>query len=237
VMLSTGGGIAGNDSIHLGNKPLDKKPGPSGGRGLHYTTDGSIIDVWHWKSVRTGNAIMNQIDDNYFGPPLEPQKGKRYTGRYTKDPKTGGGYTMNWEKYSDGVVTPKYLPKDPAALARFASVDLSPDKGDELPFMLTKTKSLPYDPALDTLEAYPVGTILPAVVVDRQMEGDRGDVTAVSRWADGVWTIEAKRRLDTACECDVAFASDRPTYLWVAVFDHAQTRHSRHLQPLKVEIQ
>ena len=136
-----------------------------------------------------------------------------------------------------GVVTPKYLPTDPAALARFASVDLSPDKGDELPFMLTKTKSLPYDPALDTLEAYPVGTILPAVVVDRQMEGDRGDVTAVSRWADGVWTIEAKRRLDTACEYDVAFASDRPTYLWVAVFDHAQTRHSRHLQPLKVEIQ
>ena len=28
--------------------------------------DGSLADVWHWKSVRSGS--INQFDDNYFGP-------------------------------------------------------------------------------------------------------------------------------------------------------------------------
>jgi len=236
VMLSDQGQIAGNHSIHLGKKPLDGKPGPSGGRGLHYTTDGSIVDVWHWKSVRTGNGIMNQIDDNYFGPPLEPKEGKRYTGGYTKDPKPkgGGGYEMNWEKFSDDGVVPKYLPADPSMLAPFQSVDLTPTVGDEVPLFLNKADVVSYDPALDTMDAFPVGTIMPAVVVERPMEGDRGDVTSVSRWENGVWTMEVKRKLNTGSKYDIAFSSERPTYLWVAAFDHAQTRHSRHIHPVEV---
>jgi cytochrome b561 len=98
VMLSDGSGIAGDGSAHLGNQPLEGKPGPSGGRGLHYTTDGGIVDVWHWKSVRTGNFLMEQIDDNYFGPPMEPKGSGRYTGGYTKDPADSGGFKMNWEE-------------------------------------------------------------------------------------------------------------------------------------------
>jgi len=236
VMLSDQGQIAGNHSIHLGKKPLDGKPGPSGGRGLHYTTDGSIVDVWHWKSVRTGNGIMNQIDDNHFGPPLKPKEGKRYTGGYTKDPKPkgGGGYELNWEKFSDDGVVPKYLPANPAMLEPFQSVDLTPTVGDEMALYLNKADLVPYDPALDTQDAYPVGTIMPAVVVERPMEGDRGDVTSVSKWKDGIWTMEVKRKLNTGSKYDIAFSSERPTYLWVAAFDHAQTRHSRHLHPVSV---
>ncbi|MEL7133625.1 MAG: ethylbenzene dehydrogenase-related protein [Pseudomonadota bacterium] len=234
VMLSDQGRIAGNHSIHMGNQPLDGKPGPSGGRGLHYTTDGSIVDVWHWKSVRTGNAVMGQLDDNYFGAPMEPKEGKRYTGGYTKDPKDGGGYEMNWEKYADAGVVPKYLPSDPAQLAKFQNIDMSPDATDTVAMFLMKSEVVPYDPARDT---YPVGTIMPAVIVDKAMQGDRGDVLGVSHWQDGMWTIEIKRKLDTGSEFDIPFALDRSTYLWVAAFNHAQTRHSRHLHPVEITLE
>jgi len=231
VMLSDGSGIAGDGSVHLGKRPLDGKPGPSGGRGLHYTTDGGIVDVWHWKSVRTGNNVMQQIDDNYFGPPMKPKGKGRYTGGYTKDPKTAGGFKMNWKAYSDGIVQPLRLPRDPALLEPFQSVDLEPDASDRQSLFMSLEDTVPYDPTLDT---YPVGTIMPGVLIDAPFAGDRGDVAAVAHWADGVWTMEVKRRLDTGSEFDVAFQEDHAVYLWVAVFDHAQTRHSQHLHPVRV---
>ena len=237
VMLSDRGRIAGNHSIHMGEQPLEGKPGPSGTRGLHYTTDGSIVDVWHWKSVRTGNSVMDQIDDNYFGPPMEPKDTGRYTGGYNKDPKDAGGYEMNWESYSDAGIVPKYLPADPDLLSQFQNLDMSPSMTDRVALFLNKDDVVPYDASQDTLDSYPVGTLMPAVIVDRAMTGDRGDVKAVSHWHNGVWTMEIKRKLDTGSEYDVAFRKDRPTYLWVAAFNHTQTRHSRHLYPVEVELE
>ena len=234
VMLATGSGIAGDGTIHLGNKPIGNKPGPSGGRGLHYTTDGGIVDVWHWKSVRSGNTLMNQIDDNYFGPPLEPKTKGRYTGGYAKDPKSGGGFSMNWESYDDEIIIPKRLPKYPALLEPFQSVDLDPNTSDNTAIFMSMSDTIEYDPALDT---YPIGTIMPAVLVEAPFAGDRGDVAAYTRWADGMWTMEVKRKLDTGSEFDVSIKTDQPTYLWVAVFDHAQTRHSQHLHPVTIELE
>ncbi|MCV0428513.1 MAG: cytochrome b/b6 domain-containing protein [Roseibium sp.] len=234
VMLAAGGGVAGNGSIHLGDKPLDGKPGPSGGRGLHYTTDGSIVDVWHWKSVRSGNAIMNQIDDNYFGAPMKPKAKGRYTGGYTKDPSDGGGFYMNWEGYSDGIVTPKRLPKDPSLLDQFQSVDLDPNAGDAVALFMSEADTVEFDPTLDT---YPVGTIMPAVIIKGEFVGDRGDVTAVSKWMNGIWSMEVKRKLDTGSDYDIAFKKGTPTYLWVGAFNHAQTRHSQHLRPVTVTVE
>lgn len=233
VMLSEGAGPAGDGSVHLGHQPLEGKPGPAGGRGLHYTTDGSIVDVWHWKAVRSGNPLMQQIDDNFFGPPMEPKGKGRYTAGYDKDPGENSGFSMNWEAYSDGIVTPKRLPKDPAMLARFQGVDLDADAGDAEPIFLAQADTVPYDPALDT---YPVGTIMPSVLVDAPFKGDRGDVEAVATWQDGVWTLELRRKLDTGSKFDLPLAAGTPAYLWVAVFDHAQTRHSQQLRPVEIAL-
>jgi hypothetical protein len=64
-------------------------------RGLHYTTDGSLIDLWHWKSVRTGWQLPGRLDDNHFGEPIESLfTGHRYTGGYQKD-WGGSGYRLN----------------------------------------------------------------------------------------------------------------------------------------------
>jgi len=235
VMLARSPQLAGAGATHLGDKPLPGRPGPAGGRGLHYTTDGSIVDVWHWKSVRSGSTAMNQIDDNHFGPPLEPNpEKKRYTGGYTQDPKTGGGFKMNWEAFQDGVVTPLRLPKDPAMLDQFASVDVDPTVGDAVSLWMPLAETVPYSEDLDT---YPVGTIMPSVLIDAPFEGDRGDVLAVGRWQDGWWHMEVRRKLDTGSPYDVSLTAHRPTYLWVAVFDHAQTRHSQHLHPVELVLE
>lgn len=231
VMLAKSGQLAGAGASHLGPKPLAGKPAPSGGRGLHYTTDGSVVDVWHWKSVRSGTPEMSQIDDNFFGPPMESKGKGRYTAGYSKDDKSAGGFSMNWEGYSDEIVTPKRLPADPAILEPFQNVDLDPDEGDALPLALNLKDTVPYSPEADT---YPVGTIMPAVLIDGPFVGDRGDVTAVAKWQNGWWCMEVKRKLDTGSKHDVAVTPDEPVYMWVAVFDHTQTRHSQHLRPVEL---
>ena len=235
VMWSEEGRNAANGTVHLGARPLDGRPGPSGGRGLHYTTDGGIVDVWHWKSVRTGSPLARRMDDNYFGPPMTPDpKKSRYTGGYTKDPSDGGGYTMNWESFEGGVVRPKALPADPATLERLGDVDFDPEVGDAGEFWLAEAETVSYEPELDD---YPVGTVMPSVIVEGPHEGDRGDVEATATWRDGRWTIEARRALDTGSEFDVAFAPEEPLHLWLAAFDHAQTRHTYHLRPVRVALE
>jgi hypothetical protein len=235
VMLATSPQLAGAGTTHLGPKPLADKPGSKGGRGLHYTTDDSIVDVWHWKSVRSGSSAMNQIDDNYFGPPMKPKDtGKRYTGGYTKDPSAGGGFKMNWEKFDDGVIRPLRLPKDAAVLERLGNINLDPSVSDDGEYWLPASMTVAYSEERDT---YPVGTVMPSVLVEGPFEGDRGDVKAVARWRDGWWRLEVSRALDTGSGYDVALSADKPTYLWVAVFDHAQTRHSLHLHPLRITLE
>src|SRR3546814_18339090 len=56
--------------------------------------------------------------DLHFGPPLAPPENPavRYTAGYTQDPKTAGGYTMNWDKFDEGTVQPRWLPRSPAVL-------------------------------------------------------------------------------------------------------------------------
>ncbi len=233
VMFSTSAQIGGG-ATHLGPQPLTGKPGSPNQRGLHYTTDRSIVDVWHWKSVRTGP--LGQIDDNYFGPPMPTPSnpGERYTGGYTQDPKQGGGFDQNWTKRADSAfVLPKRLPKDLQVMqARLGTVNLDPHVSDDGQWWMALEDTVPYTPELDT---YPVGTVLPSVLIDKPFVGDRGDVTAVGTWKDGWWRLEATRKLDTQSKFDLPMQSG--IYLWVAVFDHTQTRHSRHLHPVRIEIE
>jgi len=212
---------------------LDGRPGGPNERGLHYTTDGTLVDVWHWKSVRSGP--LEQIDDNHFGPPLTPpdNPSTRYTAGYTQDPKTAGGFTMNWKKFNDGIVEPRWLPRSPEILQqRMGSIDLDPAASDAGDWWLPRALVVDATPELDAL--FPVGTVMPSVIAEAPFEGDRGDVTAVAEWRDGWWRMEVKRKLATASDYDVAIGDG--TYLWVSVFDHTQTRHSFHLRPLQIEL-
>lgn len=233
VMLSRSPSIAGG-TIHLGPEPLKGKPGAFGGRGLHYTTDGSVVDVWHWKSIRTGSFGM--IDDDHFGPPLQPTERQvkgtsRYTGGYTQDPKTSGGYTMNWKKFDGDIVQLRFLPRTPELVRLPGVASIDPKVSDDGQWWLPASHLMPYDEALDQ---YPVGTVMPSVIIDGPFQGDRGDVLAGAEWSGGRWRLEVKRKLDTGSKFDLPI--DNNIYLWVAAFDHSQTRHSRHLHPLRIEL-
>jgi hypothetical protein len=240
VMLAQGSRFAALRAAHLGSRPLEQRPGASGNRGLHYTTDGSVIDVWHWMSVRTNP--MGQAEDDHFGPPGPPRDSftERYAGGYSLDPATVGGSMQNWKALLDGAasrrldggVVPRFLPADPAMLKQLGRVDLDPAVSDEGQWWLTADQVRPFTPELDAL--YPVGTVVPSIVHRRPMQGDRADVEAAGTWSKGWWRVEMSRELDTRSPYDVAIDND--AFLWVAVFDHTQTRHSRHLRPLRVEL-
>jgi hypothetical protein len=232
VMLSSSPEIAGGGSSHLGKQPIAGKPGSPNERGLHFTTDGSIVDVWHWKSVRTGP--LAQLDDDYFGAPMEPDADptKRYTGGYTQDPKSGGGFIQNWKKHDCDKIEPVYLPKDPSLIAPLQTADLEPNASDDLQWSLPLGDTVAYSPEADT---YKVGTVMPSVVIDKPFEGDRGDVRGVGVWRDGVWHLEVSRKLKTNSKFDQPIANG--IYMWVVAFDHAQTRHTQHLRPLALDLE
>jgi hypothetical protein len=223
---------AGGNTVNLGAKPFADKPGPSNGLGLHGTTDGSLADVWHWKSVRSG--ILNQFDDNYFGPIQEPKTG-RYMGGYAQDPKTSGGFDQNFERIPDSkFIKLKFLPKNLAAQqALMGKFDPDVNVSDMGQYSMAKTDVVPYSAELDA--AIPVGTIIPSVVYDVPFAGDRGDVSAHAQWKDGWWTLEASRKLDTGSKFDQPIATGN--YMWVSVFDHNQVRHTRHTIPMKLKLQ
>ncbi len=224
--------IAGGNTVRLGPKPFADKPGPSNGLGLHAATDGSLADVWHWKSVRSG--AINQFDDNYFGALMDVKPG-RYTGGYGQDPKTGGGFEQIFEKMPNTpYVKVKHLPKDLAAQqAQMGKFNPDVNVSETGRFAMARADVVPYSAKADA--AIPVGTVIPSIVYDTPFTGDRGDVSAHAQWKDGWWTLEASRVLDTGSKFDQPIGNE--TYMWVSVFDHNQVRHTRHMQPLKLRLQ
>jgi thiosulfate reductase cytochrome b subunit len=231
----------GSGTTHLG-QDLVSGPHYRNPRGLHYTEDGTVVDLWHWKSVRSGGMTPGYIDDNHIGsllPPAAP--GTRYTGGYTQDPPGAPHpYVQNWVKVDASaplgrtLVLPLYVPRDPTILGRMGRIDLDPSAHDEGTWYLTIDEVVPYDPARDD---YPIGTVLPGIVLEGVFEDDRAHVRAEARWAEGRWTLEAWRLLDTGSKYDIPFGRDRDVFLWVGVFNHTQTRHSQHLHPLRVVLE
>lgn len=241
VLLSRSSEMPSGGAIHLGPRPLAAKPGGLSGRGLHYTTDGSIVDVWHWKAARGG--LLGYMDDNYFGAPVEPtlaeSAGKtRYKGGYAVDPGKAF-YAHNFKSEPPGgyraAIQPIKLPKDMAKIVlAMGRIDLDPNHGEAegARWWMTSEESVAYSAALDA--RIPVGTVIPGVLIDGEYTGDRADVRCGAHWAAGRWTLEVARRLNTGSQYDIAISSG--VFLWVAAFDHSQTRHTRHLRPIRLEV-
>jgi hypothetical protein len=95
------------------------------------------------------------------------------------------------------------------------------------------SESVPYAPGLD--ERIPLGTIIPGVIISGEFSGDRADVRCAARWAAGRWALEVARRLDTKSAYDVPISTG--TYMRVAAFDHSQIRHTRHVRPIRLEVE
>jgi hypothetical protein len=77
--------------------------------------------------------------------------------------------------------------------------------------------------------------LIPGVIIGGEYSGDRADVRCAARWAAGRWAIEIARRLDTKSPYDVRIVSG--VLMLVAAFDRSQIRHTRHMRPIRLEVQ
>jgi len=237
--------IGGSNVSNLGPSPLPSdQPRPLNERGFHFTTDGSYVDMWQWKASRGG--MLGRVDDQYIGPPYEPsaddkQYKARYQGGYWNDPgKTI--YSYNYKFFSpkdyQGPLDVIKLPKDwKKTQDQLGKISFDPHTSDDenSRWNMFEDEVMPYSKEEDA--KIPVGTVMPGVLISGKYEGDRGDLLGGARWRDGYWTLEIARNLKTGSKFDKDFVAGKPIYMWVAAFDHVQTRHTRHPRPVRVVTQ
>lgn len=165
--------------------------------GTMYTQDGGLLDMWHWKSVRS--QPVGQIDDQYMDGTRYDAKNPN-AGRKS-DPGTGG-YVDN---ITDDKAGPKFAPKGHAT---------------EALWILDSEKEL-----IDSAK-YEAGDEMPSIIV-APFAGDRADISSGARWENGVWTLEISRKLVTGSKFDIQFNDMKKTYAFgVAAFDNAAVRHA-----------
>jgi cytochrome b subunit of formate dehydrogenase len=245
VLLTTADvDLAGDRTFHASPHPVANAPATMTGRGLHYTmAAGVYADVWQWKA--TSGGPTGWMDDDHFGPPLEPTPMQAnytapYRGGFASDPGKAN-YSDNFVLAADAngdnrIVTPRRLPRDLAAMtAAMGQITLDPNVGesDGARWFMTEAESVPYTVELDS--HVPVGTVLPGVIISGEFSGDRADVRCAARWASGHWALEVARRLDTNSQYDVPIKSG--VFMRVAAFDHSQIRHTRRVRPIRVEVE
>ena len=225
-------------AIHLAARPLGNNPPSLTGRGLHYTANGTMADVWQWHADHA-----DIIDDGYFGPPMpadDQQRGgeARYKGGYTAE-RGQERFTDNFvlarpRDYSKAV-QPKRLPRRVATLTvSLGRVRNSPDLSEEeaAQWWLTPGDSIPYSQTAD--DAIALNTVIPGVIVLKPDTDGDGPVGA-ARWSAGRWTLTVARKLTPAKGAGLPFTTG--IMIWVAAFDHSETRHTRHLRPITLEVQ
>ena len=236
--------LAGDRTFHASPHPVAGAPSTMTGRGLHYTpAPGVFADVWQWKA--TSGGMTGWMDDDHFGPPLTPtpmqvSNAVPYRGGFAPDPGKSN-YADNFDRAQkpvngDDIVTPRRLPKDLAAIVTaMGQVTLDPDVGesDGARWFMTAEETVPYTSEVDRL--IPVGTVLPGVIISGEYAGDRADVRCAARWASGHWALEVARRLETKSQYDVPLKTG--VFMRVAAFDHTQIRHTRHVRPIRLEVE
>jgi hypothetical protein len=236
--------LAGDSTFHASPQPIEGAPRTMTGRGLHYTTAAGIYaDVWQWKATSGGPS--GWMDDDHFGPPLKPTPQQvrnvvPYRGGFEPDPGTGN-YSDNFDPPldptdRDQLVKPRRLPKNLAAtISAMGSINLDPEVGesDGARWFMTEVETVPYTTELD--RAIPVGTVIPGVIISGEFSGDRADVRCAARWASGHWSLEVARRLDTHSQFDVPIKTG--VFMRVAAFDHSEIGHTRHVRPIRIEVE
>ncbi len=240
IMLANVEKPFGPGAFHPGTKPLHDKPASFSGRGQHYTEDGTSVNLWLWHS---DGAESGRCENNRVGPPTKPTAAELrgeslYKGGYAGMPAQAVDYenfTPQSPRDPAVAVQPARLPRDIAATrVAMGQIDFDPEHGDQenTRWYLREEESLPYAPELDA--RIPVGTVIPGVVSVAPRTPLAWDVQCHAQWASGRWTLIAQRKLDTHHGDDVAIS--RKTFMWVGVFDHTAANHTRHIRPLRLEM-
>ena len=173
-------------------------------------------------------------------PTAEQLSGRaRYAGGFAIDPGPAA-YRANVQgdpaKTSGNRVTPWRLPRDISVTARALgrlSDTPAQSESEGARWWMAESESVPYSAAADS--ALPIGSVIPGIIMHAAAPVDRTSVRGVGRWAAGRWTLEIARRLYTGSAYDVQMKTG--ILMWMAAFDHSETRHTRHLRPFRLEIE
>jgi hypothetical protein len=165
-------------------------------------------DLWHWKAARS--APYQVADDSWLTTP-------GHLGEYDPSKQSGrrsdagrGGDLKNELADKSG---PRYMQ--------------SPSKQPSVPGFLLAEEAV----EIKDYACFKAGDVI-AYRMPVKPEGSRADVQALSRHADGNWTVMLRRRLDTGQEDDVVFDPNKQYSFAVAVFDNAGDDHSKATEAL-----
>ncbi len=212
-----------------------------GATGRHYTGSGEqFIDMWHWKSVRTG-LPSSQVDDQLQN---DTEFDLADGGRHG-DPKVSGGY-------ADNVQT---LPVTGGTTGQTANVPKYFIPGRTNYYWVLKSEQVAGDAKLITavdingILTYNGGTIdpntdlafqrdgattgnkcMPSVCDVAPFVGDRGDIEAKATYTGNGWILEFSRSLTTASgvagNTDVQFDITSEYVFGIAIFQNAAIAHA-----------
>ena len=198
------------------------------------------LDPRHVAVEGLRGGLLGYVDDMYIAAPtnrrMEAAGRARYQGGYWGDPGVPS-YTYNFkiEPGHKGPAPVQRLPKDLAANAADTAglgYGSGQHRSRELPLVDgAETRAIPIagarcqDPARHRH---------PGVIIPFDNTEDRGHVHGGAKWKDGHWTLETVRALDTGSKFDIPFVVGKDLFMWVSVFDHTQTRHTRHMRPVRI---
>ncbi len=226
-------------AIHLGSSAA----GQSGGtteRGLHYTTNGSIADVWQWRASHNGPRGF--VEDSHFGPmPNESADPDDRTptavSGFGVDP-GGAPFRANFDRRPATArtpVVPRRLPLDLAVMRQAMgrlTVDVGVSEEKNARWWMTADETEAFSQASDS--RIPDGTVIPSILISTEANSNPDSILGSARWAAGHWALEIRRRLIANNRFDLPIRAG--ALLWVAAFDHAEKRHTRHIRPFSLEV-
>ena len=200
----------------------------------HYANTGQVIDMWHWKRVRT--EPYNMVDDQKInaianlGAPTATEKAEGGRG---SDDKTAGGYSDNKQTLSNGaadVTVPKYVIPDKTDYGWITQSEI--DNGTaKLITAVDANGVLTYaggtiDPSAGGYEPGTGTKRFPSVTLAGSFVGSRGDIKSYAKHTGSGWVIEITRALSTSDTAnDIQFDVAKEILFGFAIFENAAIGH------------
>lgn len=161
---------------------------------------GVFLDMWHWRSVRSGP--IGYSDDQYVLEYRNSDPGKSSVGtnwddetklpKVMFDPAKVGYAALNWDKLQAG---------------EYSQNDV---------YYLDSSNSVAYDPNY----AWKNGDVIPRRIL-RMPEGGMADILADGRLTNGVWQVELSRAMVTETAGDIPMVEGRVYNVGIAVHSGA----------------
>lgn len=200
----------------------------------HYANSGQVIDMWHWKRVRT--EPFNMVDDQKIIAITDinnPTDTEKTNGGRASDEKTAGGYADNKQTLNNGtadVSVPKYVIPNNTNYSWITQDEI----GNGTAKLITAVDGngvLTFDggtvdPSAGGYEPGTGAKRIPSITIEGPFVGSRGDVNSFAKHNGTGWVIEVSRKISTTDTVnDIQFDPTKTTMFGFAIFENAAIGH------------